>query len=143
MKKAYFYILAIGFAMLVASCEKNENPLEGTWILVKGTYVTPDNTLNYPVSPGESRLKVCGKTHFATVWQNPDNDKYCGYNGGKYVYQDGMYIEDLQYFNENKFVGTKSYFTVKIDGDIITIAACNPMGEEKEYGYFEEWRKIE
>ncbi len=142
MKKIYHLFTVLGLVLLLSACEKT-NPIEGTWILVKGSYVTEDNTLNYPVSDKNKRLKVVGKTHFATVWQDPDNDAYCGYNGGTYELKDGIYTENLEYFNENKFIGTKSYFLLSIDGDIITITACNAMGEEQEYGFFEEWKKIE
>ncbi len=142
MKRTIYIPMLLGFILLFSACQET-NPLEGTWILIEGEYVTENNTLNYPVSEENKRLKVVGKTHFATVWQDPENDAYCGYNGGTYKFENGIYTESLEYFNENKFIGTKSHFLLSIDGDKITIRSCNAMGEEQEYGFFEEWKKIE
>ncbi len=142
MKKANFALIMLVTALLAVACTE-KNPIEGTWILVEGTYITEDNTLNYPISQTDKRLKVVGKTHFATVWQNPDNDEYCGYNGGSYKYANGIYSESLEFFNDNSLVGTESHFILTQNGDEIKIAACNAMGEEQEFGFFETWKKIE
>lgn len=143
MKNPYIVLATIAVFLLSASCKKSDS-IEGTWILVKGTYITPDNTLNYPVVNEEVHMKILGKSHFATVWKHPTDDHYSGFNGGNYTYQDGVYTEVLWYFMDNKeSKGGPNMFKLTFDGDKVYMNSCNEHGEQLEYGYFEEWKIVE
>lgn len=142
MKNAYIFLALIALVVFGTSC-KDSDSIEGTWELVKGTYITEDNTLNYPVSPGEVRMKVLTKTHFATVFQHPTNDLYSGYNGGEYEFKDGILTEYLHFFSDLKLLGKESHFLVRFEGDHVFMTACDKDGQVLEYGFFEEWKIIE
>lgn len=142
MKNPYISLFAIILALLVSSC-KESNSLEGTWELVKGTYITEDNTLNYPVSEGEIRMKVLTKSHFATVFQHPTNDLYSGYNGGSYEYENGILTEHCDYFSNVKLLGKKNYFLIRFEEERVFMTACDKDGNALEYGFFEEWKVVE
>lgn len=143
MKNPYIALFTLVFALLVSSCEESDSSLSGTWELIKGTYITEDNTLNYPVSPGEIRMKVLTKSHFATVFQHPSNDEYSGYNGGTYEFKDGILKEHCTYFNDVKLLGKVNYFLIRFEEGRVFMTACDKNGNELEYGFFEEWKIVE
>ena len=133
------------FVLLLSCAQMDTNPIQGTWQLVEGRYVTADTTIIYGVSPTASRIKVIGKTHFATVWQDTASSDpiATGFNGGTYTFSNGIYIEKLDYFSYKDWIGGEAIFKVKIEGDKLTFIPATKEGNEQETGFFDEWRRIE
>jgi len=139
-RMAISIILVVGFFISCAS--RQNNPVEGTWQLVDGRFVDEDTTVTYPMSPDEKRMKIIGKTHFATLWQDTTQN-ISGFNGGTYTFEDGMYTEQLSFFSSIDWIGIQSIFLAEIEGDRLLLTPSNADGEAQQYGYFEEWERLD
>ncbi|MBD3276154.1 MAG: hypothetical protein GF372_12635 [Candidatus Marinimicrobia bacterium] len=133
----------ITFIVLLVGCTSPENQsLEGTWQLVEGKNVAPDTTVIYSASPEAHHMKIIGQGHFATVWQDTAQNS-SGFNGGSYTFEDGVYTESITLFSLIDWIGRESYFLAEIDGNRLLLTPANAKGEAQQYGWFEEYERVE
>ncbi|MEF8845383.1 MAG: hypothetical protein V5A59_07890 [Bacteroidales bacterium] len=86
-------------------------------------------------------MKIIGKNHFSTVWQDTSTQGYSGFNGGTYSFNNGLYIEHIDY-SERGIVG-RAIFKVNFKADTMIFTPATEDGTEKEYGSFEKWKRLE
>lgn len=133
--------LIMGFlviAFFTACTQKSENPIQGTWQLIEGKYIAPDTNLQYHKN---KHMKIIGKNHFATVWRDTSTQGYSGFNGGIYSFNNGLYIEHIDY--SERGIGGRAVFKVNFRADTMIFTPATKEGKVKEYGSFEKWEKLE
>jgi len=131
---------------LCFSCTKEPSyPLEGAWQLIKGEYRSVDSIVSYPMTIHGKHMKIITKMHFATVWQDTTNPSsiYPGFNGGSYTFVNGFYTEHHEYLLNPSQLGKKSYYKVRLEGDKFFMSPATEDGKDKEFGFYEEWKKLE
>lgn len=160
-------ILIVSMLFLLLGCnnnEKRDTSLQGSWILISGEFRTKEDTIRYPLTGHERRLKILSDIHFTTVWnaldETPEDlfegvpgkiskrDKYnsvvqSGYNGGVYHFKNGVYSEHLLFYSDNRYIGAISNFRIEVKGDTIFMSPCDSVGNPVEFGYFEKWKKMD
>jgi hypothetical protein len=139
-------ICGILVTALCFSCIKEPTyPLEGAWELVKGEYKSKDSVLSYPMTIYSKHMKIITKTHFATVWQDTTNPSsiYPGFNGGTYTFVNGLYTEDHDYHSTLSRFGKKSFYKVRFEGNKFFMSSATEDGKDTEFGFFEEWKRLE
>ena len=140
-------ICSILFIAIFSNCAfSDDNTLKGVWELVEGKNVSADTTTTFfPTTPFAKHMKIISKTHFTTVWQDTSVSNFWteGFNGGTYTFINGIYTEHLTYFSWVESIGIKVSFKVKIEGDKLFLSPANEDGTEKEFGLFEQWKKLE
>ncbi|MBS3771529.1 MAG: hypothetical protein KGY69_14865 [Bacteroidales bacterium] len=132
----FFGILAVTF--ITACIQRPANRIQGTWQLVEGKYNAPDTTLQYHKN---KHMKIIGKNHFSTVWQDTSTQGYSGFNGGTYSFNNGLYIEHIDY--SERGIGGRAIFKVNFKADTMIFTPATKEGKEKEYGSFEKWKRLE
>ncbi len=141
VKHVLFTVIVLAFSLSFYKGPSNE--LEGTWELVSGEYISPNDTLVVPQSPSAKAIKVINKTHFATVHQDPSRKEiYC--NAGTYTLDEDIYTENLLFVSDMGSIGMTISFTSKIEGDQWTVTG--PLKESDEQGpgweLVEVWKKV-
>lgn len=147
-------VFLIFFSLFLICCDtKLTNPIEGTWELISGMYISDDNdenaeyrSFNYPYSNYGKYWKIISKTHFATIFQDTTNNSLfsTGFNAGTYTLIDGIYTENFTHSSYIKeLIGMKLLFKVKIEGDKLFISSCYEDGTTKDYGNFEEYKRLD
>lgn len=142
-------VLKICVMLVIAlcfSCTKEPSyPLQGAWELVKGEYRSEDSVISYPMTIHGKHMKIITKMHFATVWQDTTNPSsiYPGFNGGKYTLVNGLYTEHHKYNYIPSHLGKKSFYKVRFEGEKFFMSPATEDGKDKEFGFFEEWKRAE
>ena len=101
--------------------------------------------VTYPMTIHGKHMKIITKMHFATVWQDTTNPSsiYPGFNGGSYTFDSGLYTENHEYFSNPSQIGKKSFYKVRIEEEKLFISLATEDGKDKEFGFFEEWKRVE
>lgn len=139
--------LIFSVTLFLVSCGFTSNPepsIEGTWKLVTGKYVNVDTVVEYPLTEVADHMKIISGTHFATVWQDSRESDWvsCGYNGGTYTLQNGVYAETHPFFSIETRRQNTEYFTVTITTDRLFMVPCNVDGTPNKFGNYEEWVRL-
>lgn len=143
MKRFIYAPVAVMLIAFLCSTGPVKDSLEGTWILEKGIIITAQDTIKYPATENAVHMKIIGKKHFATLWQDPDDENYSGFNGGTYTFENGIYTENLQ-FNANRAnIGWKARFKVKLEKDIFYMESAVKEGETPDYIIQEKWKRAD
>ncbi len=74
-----------------------DNPLLGTWVLVKYKNDSSDTWLEHP--PFVKYLKHITPTHFTWIYYDGDGDQVLGTGGGTYTFDGKQYVENITYFH--------------------------------------------
>jgi hypothetical protein len=100
--------------------------LVGTWVLVG----KPGAIAEAPAAGG--RIKMLTGAHWSATQSEPKTGVVLFHHGGVYTLHGNEYVESVEYANEStrEFIGKKSVFTVKIEGDTLTQTGVgNPWNE--------------
>ncbi len=143
MKRFIYAPVAAMLIALLCSTSQVNNSLEGTWILVKGIIITAQDTIKYPATKNAVHMKIIGKTHFATLWQDPNDENYAGFNGGTYTFENGIYTENLQFNIDRANIGWKARFKVKLEKDMFYMESIVEEGETPEFTIQEKWKRAD
>ena len=143
MKKIIYAPVAAILITLMCSTSSVNDSMEGTWILVKGIIITAQDTIKLPASENAVHMKIIGKTHFATIWQDPNEKNYAGFNGGTYTFENGIYTENLQFNSNRASIGWKVRFKVKLEKDMFYMESAVEEGETPEFIIQEKWKRAE
>ncbi len=142
--KTKFTLLAIVLLTFLLSFSTGpENKLEGTWKLVSGKYIFPDDTLAVPRTESEHAIKVLNKTHFATIHQDASKKEIYS-NAGTYVLTEDTYTEYQEFNSGINSIGRTHAFESKIEGDIWTITGPVEKSEADvpEWKMHEVWKRV-
>jgi len=77
--------------------QAEDNPILGTWVLVKYKNDSSDAWLEHP--PFVKYLKHITPTHFTWIYYDGDGDQVLGAGGGTYSFDGKEYIENITYFH--------------------------------------------
>jgi hypothetical protein len=143
MKKHILFPVAAVLFIMVCSTGTVKVTLEGTWILVKSTIITPEDTINLPATENAVHMKIIGKTHFATIWQDPNVENYAGFNGGTYTFENGIYTENLQFSRNRANIGWIVPFRVTLEKDRFFMESVDDEGNKPEFKISEEWKRAD
>jgi hypothetical protein len=146
MKEIVYFSLI--FSLIIGSCTQKEarSPIEGTWQLVNGRYLSSDTSINYPGNFNGNHWKILTDSHFATIYQDTASNKFLstGFNGGTYTYIDGIYKEYYTHSSiSNSQIGMELTFKAKVEDDKLFISPCSEDGKEEEFGNFEEYKRLD
>ena len=142
-------VLCMIISSIILSCSQQEvkSPIEGTWQMISGTYITPDTVINYPESTNGKHIKMVGKTYFSTIWQDTTIDKsnmwYGGFNGGTYTFANGVYTETETHFSLLSNIGSKPSFNIEFNSDTAVFTAILTPDTPSGYSNVEKWKRIE
>lgn len=142
--KSLLLIVAMVFMQLACTVEESDPSIEGTWRLITGKYVDEDTVIEYPRTAVAEHMKIISENHYATVWQdnNEDDDITAGYNGGTYTYKNGIYSENHPFFSIATRRGNTEHFAVTVTNDRLFMVPCLPDGTPNKYGNYEEWVRL-
>lgn len=143
MKKHILFPVAAAMIMLVCSTGTAKDTLEGSWILVKSTIITPEDTIHLPATENAVHMKIIGKTHFATIWQDPNVENYAGFNGGTYTFENGIYTENLQFNSNRASIGWIVSFRVTLEKNRFFMESVDKEGNKPEIEISEEWKRAD
>lgn len=100
-----------------------DNPLIGTWRLVKGTLIEKGDTLVTDYTKQRSFIKVINETHFAfllhDLTKGQDSTAVFTAGGGPYSLKDNAYTEHLEYCSDRGWEGHDFPFTITIREDTL------------------------
>jgi len=119
--------------------------LVGTWRLVSATYGDPGGKegrdwIRY-VPEGVVHLKHVTPTHFTVVTYDVSSRKVSIVGGGRYLSQDGVYKESVEYAVGGRLpelLGKEQTFALKIEGDRWTHSGTLTNGQRIS----EVWERI-
>ena len=143
MKRFIYAPVAAMLIALMCSTSLMNDSLEGTWILVKGIHVTSEDTIKLPATENAVHMKIIGKTHFATIWQDPNDENNEGFNGGTYTFENGIYTENLNFFSKNANIGLIARFKVKLEKDMFYMESIAEEGKKSDFSLYEVWKRAE
>jgi len=143
MKKHILFPVAAAMIMLVCNTGTAKDTLEGSWILVKSTIITPEDTIHLPATENAVHMKIIGKTHFATIWQDPNVENYAGFNGGTYTFENGIYTENLQFNSNRASIGWIVSFRVTLEKNRFFMESVDKEGNKPEIEISEEWKRAD
>ena len=131
-------LTAVAFAGAQTGHTSTEpNQLEGTW---EHVFPNPGSTQRPP--EGTRHIKLIAGQHF--VWVLYDtakgNPQYTA--GGTYTLTGNSYTEHIDFMNvqsADKFVGKDQPFTIKLEGDTLTLSGTLPNGEKIS----EIWKRVD
>jgi hypothetical protein len=120
-----------------------ENKLEGTWELVSGKIILPDQTIELPRTEFEHEIKVLNKTHFATVHQDTSTNEIYS-NAGTYVLTEDTYTEYQEFNSGITMIGKTYSFLSTIEGNKWTISGPveKPEADIPEWKIHEVWKRV-
>ena len=144
-------IIFISLCLLFFSCFQNGNQepefsLNGGWKLIAGEHRQPDGDIvKYPIGEGKHYM-LYNDQFFMKIWQDTSKNAssiYPGFSGGTYNLTDdfltGRYIACVHKI----LIGTQFFNKVKFKEDMLSIVPSDENGNLLEFGFFEQWEKIE
>lgn len=145
-----FVILLFFSIVIFSSCdeavkrraEKLKSPIEGVWEMAEGKWVLSDSIVRITKTDTLHSIKIITGNSFSTVHWDCSRNGY-GYNGGMYKYENGIYVEMLNYFNELDMIGISNYFKIEMGDDSFKMSSCDSLGNISNTGFFETWRRIQ
>ena len=63
------------------------------------------------------------------------------FNGGFYIFKDGIYTENLTFFSNQSMIGTVARFKIRFEGDRFYMDSCDENGKVIKTGAFEVWER--
>lgn len=114
-------------AFLLACSEQKElkpvnNPLVGTWQLVRATTIAKGDTAVVDQTQKQSFIKIINDTHFAFLQHDLQKGKDSAVfvsGGGRYSLRNDKYTEQLDYCSAREWEGNTFSFTVTFKGDTL------------------------
>jgi len=95
--------------------DDGDTPLAGTWRITSRK--VGDGMQDMPLRARRT-LKILSGTRFQWVAFNVDTGEFSGTGGGTYTYQDGKYVETIEFFSrDGSRVGASLEFTGDVNGD--------------------------
>jgi hypothetical protein len=131
-------LTAVAFAGAQTGHTSTErNKIEGTW-----EHVFPDPESTQKPPEGIKHIKLIAGQHFVWVWYDSvkGNPQYTG--GGTYTLTGDSYTEHINFINvkdADKFVDKDQPFTIKLEGDTLTISGKLPNGQKIS----ETWKRVD
>ena len=104
--------------------------------------MTSEDTIKYP-GENATHMKIIGKTHFATIWQDPNDESYEGFNGGTYTFEKGIYTENHKFYSVNSSIGSITHCKVKIEKDRFFMESIAEEGKKPDFSLYEVWKRAE
>jgi hypothetical protein len=143
MKAKFILIPLIVLTFLFSFSYGQENKLEGTWELVSGKLMLPDQTIELPRTGYEHEIKILNKTHFATILQDTSTNEIYS-NAGTYVLTEDTYTEYQEFNSGITMIGKTYSFKSNIEGDKWTISGPveKPESDIPEWKIHEVWKRV-
>lgn len=100
------------------------SPIEGTWQLLSAENITGEDTVFTDYTVGMKGIKMINQNYFAFFSHDLNkgtdslNTKY-GSGSGSYTYQDGHYVENLEYCTARQWEGNTFEFDLILQGDTL------------------------
>jgi hypothetical protein len=141
-----YVIVAIVMLIILCTClPQPQAPIQGTWKLLISRSLGDDSAPPRPFSSHWRSIKIIGKNHFATIWQDTTSTGFWsnGYNGGEYDFKDNQYTEHYQFFSEKGILGAKATFSVKRERNILILSFQRKNKKGELTGMYEEWKRLE
>ncbi len=131
MKKLFCTALTISILLLFGCSGKQEpaqvtnaamvaenvpaNPLVGTWKLV--SYKYGKDTEFSDMTDMMDQIKLITDSHF--TWASYDEEEMMGAGGGTYTWEEGKYVEQIDFFHPkgDGMAGSTQVFECELDGD--------------------------
>ena len=120
------------FSIVLASCNiKTETgeltqvhkPIAGTWQLITGTTIENGDTVVSFYTKNLSFIKIINETHFAflkhDLKKGKDSFASFGSGGGRYVLEDSLYTEHLEYCSDREWEANDFKFTIRLKNDTL------------------------
>ena len=128
-------LLCLGIAACATEPDApRADPLEGAWVMVEGTYTTPDTTITMSIP----QKKILSDGHFAFGRPN-ELGAFAG--GGRYTYSGGTYTEIIEYHSDTLRVreGRRLIFDARLEGDSVWI---HSGAIDSSFHLEERWRRL-
>lgn len=115
-------------ALALASCKGEnikpaQNPMFGTWKLIRGTLIEKGDTIVTDYTKNTSFIKIINDTHFAFLQHDlnkgQDSDSVFVSGGGRYSLIDNEYTEHLEYCSARNWENNDFKFTVSFKADTL------------------------
>ncbi|MEP2023907.1 MAG: hypothetical protein ABJH98_01320 [Reichenbachiella sp.] len=124
--KHFVFVL---FCALGACAPKQENisnqrsPIEGTWQLLSAQNITGEDTVFTDYTIGMKGIKMINQNYFAffqhDLSKGTDSLAKFSAGSGSYTFENGHYIENLEYCTGRQWEGNTFEFELKIKGDTL------------------------
>lgn len=106
------------------SCTKEtKHPIEGTWQLITGTLIEKGDTTITDYTKNISFIKIINDSHFAFLQHDlkkgKDSTAVFASGGGKYMINDSLYTENLEYCSAREWEGNDFKFNYVIKNDTL------------------------
>jgi hypothetical protein len=124
--------------LLAAGCASSPPPFVGTWEMVSNDGRWLD--LADDPGPGGRNVKVLNATHFAFGHQQPDGTVMAG--GGRYTFDDSLYVETIEYHFAPRLVGLTIGFEYRFEDDLWYHSADTEV-DGVRIEIHEIWRRVE
>jgi hypothetical protein len=102
---------------------KPSSPLNGTWQLITGTLIEKGDTTVTHYTSNQSFIKIINETHFAFLQHDlkkgMDSGAIFVAGGGRYLLNDSLYTEHLEYCSARNWEANDFNFTISIKGDTL------------------------
>jgi hypothetical protein len=120
-----------------ASKKKRKADITGTWQMESYKHSSMVNEFTM-VPENMPRIKLITEDSFC--WSNIDGSgKISSSAGGKYTLEGDQYTESIDYgFNMDLYLGTKSVFTIMLEGDLLFISGKLSTGQKIE----QVWHRV-
>lgn len=121
-----------------SSKKKNVPDITGTWKIEAYRHnISANEFTTWPESAPE--IKFITEKSFCWVSYNANTKKLTSSAGGSYTLEGDQYTESIEYgLNMDSYLGTKSTFTIKIEGDMMFISGSLSSGQRIE----EIWHRV-
>lgn len=124
-----YFILVASLFLLNSCCNQSEQcdqtpSIQGTWQLISSEYHKKD-TITSNMNEGQKMIKIITPSHFAFLLHDLNKGKdstnvaYMS-GGGSYSFEDGKYIENLEYCTARNWEGHTFDFELTLSGDTLT-----------------------
>ena len=134
------FLFTIIFIFLILSCQKKEeDPLNGAWKMVSGSYTGPEFQVDC-TEADRICYKLISDDHFAVVEicpTNPDSNLFTAV--GKYNMTDSIYTETYEATNVSYKIGTSLSFNYKLEEEN-TLWIIDVKQEDMEL--HEVWQRV-
>jgi len=120
MKASKWFWSGFLLMILAVSCQRKADfPMEGTWQMVYGDWMSSDGS-TFPVQIKGSQIKTWTQWNFTFVGQFAfDRVKEDTYGAGDYVLNGNHYVEKLIYHSTKSYVNQEVFMIVEFKGDTL------------------------
>ena len=144
MRACAALVAVILLAGLYSCATEKKVPVEGAWELISQEITTSDSVYTFPASEFERQIKIIGKTHFAFVRQDTSqSDPSLAGGGGRYTFDNGIYTEYMEFFENPALVGTTLHYNCQFEGDRWTMTGPVNGSDDVGWTLHEVWMKLD